>query len=529
MRRIVSVLGLVAGSGWLCGCATPGRPTPAAAETPAGPVATGFVFDDANGNGVRDAGEKGLARMRVSNGRDVVLTDGHGAYRLPIDDDTILFVIKPRGWMTPVDPFNQPRFYYIHKPQGTPALNYPGVAPTGPLPASVDFALRRQAEPDRFQVLLFGDTQTASIEDVNDFAHDIVEPASGTPAGLGISLGDLVHEKPALRAPLSGAIAQLGIPWYNVLGNHDMDYAAPDDQHSDANFERTYGPAYYSFDYGPVHFIVLDDVIWHGATAEKKGHYTAGLGAAQLEFLRNDLELVPREQLVVLTMHIPMVQIAERKELYALLAEHPHTVSFSGHTHDYRHWFIDARDGWPGATPHHHTTVGATCGSWWNGALDEVGIPHATMADGVPNNWCMVTFAGHDHAVEYRAARRPADYQMNIYAPDAVPAAQAGQTEVLVNVFAGSERSTVEMRCADGAWTPLERVEREDPYYVELKESEKATPPPKGRKLPKPDKTKHIWRGVLPAGLSAGTHLIEVRTTDVYGQTYLGRRIIRLE
>ncbi|HQL55405.1 MAG TPA: metallophosphoesterase, partial [Phycisphaerae bacterium] len=193
MRRIVSVLGLVAGSGWLCGCATPGRPTPAAAETPAGPVATGFVFDDANGNGVRDAGEKGLARMRVSNGRDVVLTDGHGAYRLPIDDDTILFVIKPRGWMTPVDPFNQPRFYYIHKPQGTPALNYPGVAPTGPLPASVDFALRRQAEPDRFQVLLFGDTQTASIEDVNDFAHDIVEPASGTPAGLGISLGDLVH------------------------------------------------------------------------------------------------------------------------------------------------------------------------------------------------------------------------------------------------------------------------------------------------------------------------------------------------
>ena len=43
-----------------------------------------------------------------------------GRYELPIDDDDIIFVIKPRGYMTPVDALNLPRFYYIHKPAGSP-------------------------------------------------------------------------------------------------------------------------------------------------------------------------------------------------------------------------------------------------------------------------------------------------------------------------------------------------------------------------------------------------------------------------
>ena len=35
---------------------------------------TGTVFDDRNGDGVREAGEPGLASVAVSNGVDVVLT-----------------------------------------------------------------------------------------------------------------------------------------------------------------------------------------------------------------------------------------------------------------------------------------------------------------------------------------------------------------------------------------------------------------------------------------------------------------------
>jgi hypothetical protein len=493
------------------------------------PIATGVVFHDTNRNGVRDAGERGLKGFRVSNGREVALTDRHGIYRLPVEDDMILFVIKPRGWMTPVDGTNLPRFYYIHKPAGTPKLKYPGVAPTGPLPASVDFPLHKQKEPDRFRIIVFGDTQPASIEEVDYLAHDVVEPLIGTDATFGMTLGDIVGDRLELHEPLNRVVAHVGVPWYNVQGNHDEDYAAAGDQHADDAFERVYGPSYYSFDYGRVHFVVLDDVVWHGATEERKGRYEAGLGARQMEFLRNDLALVPRDRLVVLTMHIPITQIKERAELYELLAQHPHTLSFSAHTHVNQHLFLTSEHDWPGAQPHHHMNFATACGSWWRGAPDEVGLPHATMADGAPNGWTIVTFDGVDYSAELRAARRPADYQMNIHAPEFVSADKAGETEVLVNVFAGSERSKVEMRLDAGPWVELQRTPREDPYFVALKQAEESPQPPRGRKLPRVGKSPHIWVGTLPAQPSTGVHLIDVRTTDMFGHEYRGRRIIRVE
>jgi len=518
MRLQAAIVGVLAllGSG--------GRASGAAGET-----AVGVVFHDANSNGRRDAGEPGLPGVRVSNGRQVVQTDESGRYQLPVDDDTILFVIKPRGWMTPVDELNLPRFYYIHKPRGSPALKYPGVPPTGPLPGSVDFALRPQEEPECFRVLFLGDTQPASIDDVNHLAHDIVEPLIGTDAAFGFTLGDVVSDRLELHDPVNRVIAHIGVPWYNVLGNHDMDYAAADDRHSDDNWELTYGPAYYSFDYGPVHFIVLDDVVWYGPTEDKKGYYRAGLGDKQLEFVRNDLALLPADQLVVLTMHIPIEQIQERKELLSLLAQHPHTLSFSAHTHITEHLFLDSRYDWPGTRPHHHINAVTACGSWWTGAPDELGVPHTTMADGAPNGWLMVTFEGTRYSVEFFPARRPADWQMAIYAPDSVPADQAGTTEVLVNVFAGSERSQVEMRVAGGPWVELKREPREDPYYAALKRAEEGERPPPGKKLPKIIKSPHMWVGMLPAGLRPGTYLIEARTTDMFGHVYCGRRLIRVE
>ena len=102
---------------------------PAAAET-----ARGVVYHDKNGNGQRDRGEKGISDVLVSNGEDVVHTRRGGAYELPVDGDTIIFVIKPRGWRTALDQQTHlPRFYYIHKPEGSPALKHSGVEPTGPL------------------------------------------------------------------------------------------------------------------------------------------------------------------------------------------------------------------------------------------------------------------------------------------------------------------------------------------------------------------------------------------------------------
>ena len=138
-------------------------------------TATGTVFLDTNGNQVKDDNEKGLPGVRVSNGQDIVETDANGQYALAVSDDSILFVIKPRGFMTPVDENRLPKFYYIHKPHGSPeGLKYAGVAPTGPLPASIDFPLTEQSESDTFKVLVFGDTQPNNMQEIEWLAHDVI-------------------------------------------------------------------------------------------------------------------------------------------------------------------------------------------------------------------------------------------------------------------------------------------------------------------------------------------------------------------
>ncbi len=309
--------------------------------------ATGIVFHDKNGNGVLDAGESGLPGIAVSNQREIVKTDAGGRWTLPAGDDTILFVIKPPGWKTPLDSNNLPQFYHLHKPGGSPTtFKYPGVAPTGPLPESVNFALSPSEEPTQFKAVFFGDPQPATIEQVNYIANDVIAELIGTDAKFGVTLGYIVHNDLALFEPSNANVALIGIPWYNVIGNHDLNMEALTDPDSDETYHRYFGPNYYSFDYGPVHFIVLDDVEWGHRNAKGGITYKGGLDERQLSFVKNDLNLVPEEKLVVLMMHIPLTEMENRTELYRLIEKRPHSLSMSGHTHWQAHQFIDGSDGW---------------------------------------------------------------------------------------------------------------------------------------------------------------------------------------
>ena len=125
-----------------CATGTGGEAVGERGDQTADNYASGVVFHDRNRNGERDAFDFGVRGVAVSNGLDVVLTDWRGRYRLAVGDDTIVFVIKPGGWATPLDENGIPRFYYNHKPQGSPTdLAYPGVSPTGPLPDLILFIL----------------------------------------------------------------------------------------------------------------------------------------------------------------------------------------------------------------------------------------------------------------------------------------------------------------------------------------------------------------------------------------------------
>ncbi|KAA0140049.1 metallophosphoesterase [Gimesia chilikensis] len=499
-----------------------------------GKTATGYVFHDANQNRKFDAGEKTLPGVAVSNGLKVVRTDENGKYELPVTDDTILFVIKPRNWRTPLSKNLTPEFYYIHKPNGSPKSHFAGVAPTGPLPESVDFPLYPQKEPNQFRALFFGDPQPRDQKEIDYIAHDVIEDLVGTDASFGVTLGDILFDDLSLFESQARGIALLGIPWYNVIGNHDINYDAPNDRLSDETFERAFGPSYYSFDYGTVHFIVLDDIEWivtdeTKKNKKKKGKYQGGLGKEQIEFVKNDLQQIPEDQLVVLMMHIPLVGVEDRQDLYRLIEKRPFCMSISGHTHHHEHRFITKEDGWRGAKPHHHIINVTVSGSWWSGAPDERGIPHTMMADGAPNGYSIITFDGKEYNLDFRAAGRAAKYQMNIIAPEAVTVDQVAETNVMVNVFNGSEKSKVEMQIGEsGSWAPMERIVAIDPSFKKLSETENGVEGKSYRNLPKAKNSTHLWQAKLPDGLKSGTHLLRIRTVEMDGDEHVAGRVIRI-
>src|SRR5690606_37532753 len=153
---------------------------------------------------------------------------------------------KPSGWRTPINAHNLPRFFYHHRPKGSPPLRFGGIAPTGELPASIDFPLVPHEEPDDFQVVFFADPQPYTLQQVDYVANDVVQELIGTDAAFGVTLGDIVGDDLNLFEHINAATSRVGIPWFNVIGNHDLNFDAADDVESDETFRRIYGPNYYS-------------------------------------------------------------------------------------------------------------------------------------------------------------------------------------------------------------------------------------------------------------------------------------------
>ena len=529
---------------------------PNAATAPA-QIARGIVYLD-NGSGKRAANSVGMAGVSVSNGRDVVVSDAQGRYQLSVSDGDIIFARKPAGYAFTLDQFNAPKFYYVHRPGGSPTdFKYPGIAPTGALPASIDFALRKQAEPNQFRALLWGDPQPRNLQEVDYIARDVAAELVGVQAAFGLSLGDNAFNDLTTLGPLRDVTAQIGVPWHSIIGNHDMNYEAPDDVLSAETFKSHFGPTYYSFDYGQAHFVALDNVIWLGPNAELKGaNYTGGFGERQLAWLKNDLANVPREKLVVLFMHIPVAVPgdapipdvpgkpprfieADKRAFLQLLQDRPHTISVSGHTHVQYHAYVGADEGWNGAQPHHHFNCGTTSGSWWSGMPDEQGIPNTTMRDGTPNGYAFLNVSGNSYTLDWQAARSRPDYQMTVYAPAQIEAAGKTENALEVNVFNGSPKTRVETKIGGGAWTAMQRISDFDPGYAALKEIEAEVPafdktlskkqrgPMPWRALPAIEATPHLWKMNLPA-LPVGVHAVEVRVTDPWNRTFAEKRMVRV-
>ncbi|GGZ20670.1 hypothetical protein GCM10007049_11570 [Echinicola pacifica] len=495
-------------------------------------TAKGRVFADLNGNGKKDGREELLAGVSVSNGIQVVQTDDKGRYELPVSDDQIVFVIKPAGYQAPVNEKNLPQYFYIHKPEGSPELDFEGVKPTGKLPKKLDFALvPMQEDKEQFTALIFGDPQPYTIEEVNHFANGVVSEVEGIDGiDFGLSLGDLVGNDLDLFKPYIDATAKVGVPWYNVLGNHDINFDVTEDHLADETFEAHFGPANYAFNHGKVHFIVLDDVMY--PDPRDQSGYWGGFRPDQLEFVKNDLQFVPKDHLIVIAVHIPLSEPSgdpfkdeDRQQLFDLLKDYPNTLSLSAHTHLQRQDFFFEKDGWGNKNPHHHYNVGTTSGDWYSGKLNDKGIPVSTMRDGTPKGYAFIEFDGNQYEVRYKVVDEQEGYQMAIFAPKVLAKDSRTSAGIFVNFFMGSDSDKLRYRIDNGEWKDMSFMEEYDPtYMLDVYQWDTTEEIWEGRRPSNPVKSTHLWRANINTKLEVGPHTIEVEATDMFGKKHYGKR-----
>jgi len=372
------------------------------------------------------------------------------------------------------------------------------------------------------QVLVFGDPQVKSESDVDYFRRDIVQPIHGRiPATLGLTLGDLVDDVPALLPTVKQVTETLGVPWLYAPGNHDIDPGATSDATALAAFHRVYGADTRARQTPLANFVVLDDVI---TLPGQKPAYIGGFREDQYAFLQRYLPTLDKDKLLVLAMHIPLFDEVDKKNfratdrarLFALLAPFPHVLVLSAHSHNQRHVFHTAADGWLGASPLHEFNLGAACGSYWSGAKDAEGLPDARMDDGTPNGYAVLTVkpAG-EYALAWQPAHHAPNTQIGLHAPKVLRRGAYPAWGVFANFYMGDNDSRLEFRVDDGAWMPMKKVLLPDPALTEENMRDDQTTVLRGfDRSPEAAVSPHLWRGALPTKLAAGVHQVEVRAFD---------------
>ncbi len=481
-----------------------------------------------------------LARVLVSNGREVVRTDDQGRYRLPMPGDGAVFVIKPPGYALPLSADNVPRYSTIHQPGGTPkelGLRYRGVDPTGPLPESIDFTLTKADEPEDFDVLLFTDPQPESRRELDHVRDTAVARAMAIPAAFGITTGDVLFDDLSLYGRSNAIVGRIGIPWYSLPGNHDLNMQAPDARYSRETWKRVFGAPSFAFQHGRALFVMLDNVVWLGPPVPVGANtYEGRIGEENLAFLKNLLAETPQDRLIVLATHIPLHTetepvgkhntTADRAALLDLLRGRK-VLAICGHTHTTEHHYL-------ADTLHHHVMT-AVSGSWWSGPDTRTGIPSADSRDGTPNGFHVLSVRGTDYTTRFVPAQGEPDGTMRIAfesqirsgAPEVVrslrpmealrppiPQDALADSLLVVNVFDGGPKTVLTYRVGSNAPAPLVRTRRPDPFVTELF----ARYPESKKPWVGAVASTHIWTARLPADLPPGAHRILVEGSDEYGR-----------
>lgn len=232
----------------------------------------------------------------VSNGREVTTTTAGGSFELPrAPEDRFVTVTTPAGFDS-----DGPSYQRL-----TASSRY-------------DFQLRVDAArgADTFSFVHITDIHLGGHATAAEFREDLdrIYDEVGDETAFVAATGDLTElgTREAFAEYLE-AVEGYPLPIYPGIGNHDDgDSVALGDHFNDA-----LGPVYYSFDYGPVHFVVYDGV---GHTWRVPDHQEA--------WVRANLDAVPSETPVVFFLHYPWGDT-----FYNRFRDDRVIASLSGHWH----------------------------------------------------------------------------------------------------------------------------------------------------------------------------------------------------
>lgn len=197
---------------------------------------TGRVYVDRNHNGVFDKGERCLKGVAVSDGLNVVLTDANGIYRLDGHiKEKFLFITTPSGFYT-----NNTYYHSIDDD----IKDY-------------DFAVYelsgRMDKKGGHKFVQISDTEIGGKYGHEGWVNNLREYSRNENVAFIMHTGDICYES-GLKSHLDMMNAEnMNVPVFYSIGNHDL----VDGQYGEELFESIYGPVYYSFDVGNVHYVVL--------------------------------------------------------------------------------------------------------------------------------------------------------------------------------------------------------------------------------------------------------------------------------
>ncbi len=263
----------------------------------------GMVFNDFNGNGIQDGGEKGIPGIPVSDGKEIVLTDSYGIYALTNTEKEaqLVFISIPANFR------KNSRFYYLlHDSLGQQTFSFP---------------LRYREKPDQLPLhfIQITDIHVQDSSSASHFEQCLAKLDSQDPkAEFIIATGDLVETGSVVTefAAYSKAIKKNNLPIYSVIGNHDLDTGLNRLDH----FHEFLGPDYYSFDLANWHFIILNSIVESNK---------------QKLWFEKDLQLCAVGKSVLIFQHYPptqnQVEILCHKNVKAFFTGHWHSNKIFRH------------------------------------------------------------------------------------------------------------------------------------------------------------------------------------------------------